>query len=285
MALPARNPYCVVKDLDFETAGFLKRLWQGITPPNQVVPTAVLRDPPQQIQPSTNRPLPQRPPPFNPDSHRSRPPPFNPDSQRSRPRPPPYSALDPNPPPRYSDIAFVEEYRDPFYDKHLMYQVVGLHRHDPFEFIQQSMTAWTVKTKKDTDDVTDILAIGRFFYVMMAGDVFGNKETKKKYDKDGDPEISKVSSTIKGKDPKFYQNHCLYEVAGAQKDDNFELLTIALKKSMYRVLQGLRNRKTVDVKANEHFKMLWFKACYILINNIRRAEYNAATDTDYGLSL
>jgi len=157
--------------------------------------------------------------------------------------------------------------------------------------IDDTMRAWYQKMIQATSDVTKIDAIGKFFYVMLAGYVFGNEETKKKYDKDGDPIISRVSSTIKYKDPEFYKNHCLYEVAGAQKDDDYEHLTNALKKSVYRVLQDQRNRYTkqlvqlVDVEAAEHFKWLWFCACHILTNKTRRYQYDTAKDTNYGFHL
>jgi len=191
-------------------------------------------------------------------------------------------------PPPYSEEVFVDDYRDPFYDTHLLYQIVGLFREDPFQVIEKTMRTLMGQLIQWTSDKNNTRAIGSLMFFMVANEVFGDEESRNKYDDSGDPEISRVSSTIKNKDPTFYQNHTLYEVAGAQKNDDIKKITVGLKKAVYRILQDMRDEDTYNVRryhgfnlhAAKHFKVLWYNACYFLTDPYRREQYDAGNDND-----
>jgi len=197
------------------------------------------------------------------------------------PSPPHSFGLSPN----YTHNKFDRDYRDPFYDKHLLYEAVGLYREDSIVKINETMRAHFAEAIALTNDPNQVYAWGKVIIIMVANEKFANKERKESYDKNGDPEFNRASPTRKSEYADFYKNHCLYEAVGAQMHDNYQVIAIALKNSAYRVLQDKRTLKNsasrVLYEEVRQFRTLWYNACHILMNEKSRNLYDRKSDKDY----
>ena len=181
-------------------------------------------------------------------------------------------------PPKYSDRPFVKDYRDPFYDNHVLYQAFGVYRDDSFETINDIWKERMTRGYVATTDAKQHDAWGDYVILILASEKFINKQCKELYDYQGDPKFSRTSLTRKSEYPEFYNDHILYVVAGAQRYDNPQQTLDAFKISAYRVIRDKPNLDLVHSAQVQTFKLVWYHACYRLLDYIRRREYDEVGD-------
>jgi len=288
----AHNPYCV--ETSWRLPVGLRDFGPRRTPLKKITNGGVQAKPP--ATPSSTRP-----PPFNPEARLtpSRPPLSNPNARRQplprgrtplpsgpssrlSPPPPKYTVEPPSDkaldmPPRYADLPFVQDYRDPFYDTHVLYEALGLYRDQPYQEIFNNRLQKLNEVYQKTKNDQSTNAWGDYIVLMVASRAFTSKLSKTKYDSNGDPKLSDSSLMQEDELSEWYKNHRFYVAVGAHRYDDSERIWDALKTTAYRILQETRKS---GLHHTSMTKMVWYNACYMLMDEKRRDEYVDRGDQD-----
>ena len=181
-------------------------------------------------------------------------------------------------PPRYADLPFVQDYIDPFYDTHVLYEALGVYKDQSHEQIHDIFAEKLHNAYKKTKDPQEHNAWGDYTRVMMAMDMFATPRKKSVYDLKGDLELSKSWLEHDTVLSEFYQNHCLYGAVGANRYDDYHKIRDALKNTAYQIL---KDKKKPDPTHDWTSEMLWYNACHCFMNVQRKTQYDETGDKKY----